>query len=88
MLECLLNGGPVILHVDVGFGHEGSFMSMPVVEVVCCPSPFFEVGQRGCHGALHVVPGMLLFMDLVADGEPCLFDVLNMVGWPMAKEGV
>ena len=86
--ECLLDCGPVILHVDVGLCHESCFMSMPLVDVVRRPSPFPEVCQSGCHGSFHVVPRVLLFVDLVAECEPSLFDVLDMVGRPMGNEGV
>ena len=88
MMECLLNGGPVILQIDVGFGHEGRFTTVPMVEIVSGPAPFVEVGQGGCHWPFHMVPLMLLFVKLVAYGDPCLLDVLDMVSGPIGDQGV
>ena len=88
MVEGLFDGRPIILHIDVGLCHEGSFMPVPLINGVSRPAPFFEVGKGGCHGSFHLVPGVLLFVDLVADGNPGLFDVLDVVVWPMVDQGV
>ena len=72
----------------MGFCHESGFMAVPLVQVGSHPSPFSEVGQSGGHGSFHVVPGVLMFVYLVAECDPCLLDVLDMVGRPMGNEGV
>ena len=74
--------------IDVGLCHEGCFTPVPLIDGVSRIVPFFEVGKGGCHGSFHLVPGVLLFVDLVADGNPGLFDVLDVVVWPMVDQGV
>ena len=44
LVKCVFDGCPVILQVDVGFGHESRFMAMPLVDGLGRPSPFFQVG--------------------------------------------
>ena len=88
MVEYLFNGGPVILQVDVGLCHECSFMSVPLVEGVSGPSPFVEVSQCGCKRSLDMVPLVLLFVELVSDGDPSLFHTLDVVCRPIVDEGV
>ena len=41
LVECVLNGCPVILRVDVGFCHECRFMSVPLIDGIGRPAPFF-----------------------------------------------
>ena len=80
-MQGLLNGRPVIVHVDVGFSHEGGFVSVPVVEIVRGPSPFLEI-------ALHMIPEVLVLAQLVSEGDPGLLDVLAGVCGKMGDEGM
>ena len=47
-----------------------------------------EVRQGGGHGSLHLVPGMLLCVHLVADGQPGCFHMLEVVRGPVVEQGV
>ena len=31
-----------------------------------------------------MVPGVLVLVELVAEGDPCLLDVVSMVWWPVS----
>ena len=86
MVEDSFNGRPVVLQIDVGFCHEGRFM--PLVDGVRRPTPFLEVCQGGSHWSLDVVPGALLRVELVADVQPRLFDVLDVVWGPVVDQSV
>ena len=81
-------GCPIILHVDVCFSHESCFMSVPVVEVLGRPTPFFEVRQCGGHGSFYVVPWVLLLVYLLPQVDPGLLDVWSGLVGPMGEECV
>ena len=88
MVQSLFYSGPIISQIDVGFGHESRFVSVPLIERVCCPAPLIEVGQSGCQGSLDAVPLVGFVAELVADGDPGLFDMLDVVQRPVCDEGV
>ena len=88
MVQGLFYSGPIVSQIDVGFCHESRFVSVPLIERVCCPAPLMEVGQSGCQGSFDAVPLVCFAAELVADGDPGLFDMLDVVHWPVGDEGV
>ena len=88
LVQGLFYSGPIVSQVDVGFCQEGRFVSAPLIERVCCPAPLMEVGQSGCHGSFDAVPLVCFAAELVADGDPGLLDMLDVIHWPVGDEGV
>ena len=87
-MQGLLNGGPIILEIDLGLGHKSCLRSAPLVKCLGGPSPLLEIGQSGCHWALDMVPLVCFGPELIPNGEPCLLHVLDVISWPVVEEGV
>ena len=87
-MQGLLDGGPVISQIDVGFGHESCFAPVPLVKRVGSPAPLMEVSQGCCKGPFDIVPLMGFAPELVSDGDPCLFHMLDMIIRPVGDEAV
>ena len=87
-MKSLFNGVPIVLEIDMGFSHECCLLAVPLVECLGGPSPFMEISKSGCHWALDMVPLVWFSPEVVPNGEPCLFHMLDVICGPVVDEGV
>ena len=72
----------------MGFRHEGGLWAMPLVKCLGGPSPFMEICKGGCHWALDMVPLVRFGSEVVPNGDPCLFHMLDVISRPAVEESV
>ena len=77
---------PGLLQTEFMGLEEWCFLPCPTQEGGGLPSPFLQVSDGSCHGSSDSVPWMVLCLELVIGGRPCLFKGWELVLWPCLQE--